>query len=130
MDIHDDADPRSQQEVRMRILDKIMQFIRRNPDKVDRVVNKVGDAVDRRTGGKYRNQINRGRDMARKTYGDRGRQAPGTNGTPGGQFPGTNGTAGGQFPGTDGTPGRQAPGTSGAPGMDEPPAPRREAPRD
>lgn len=67
----------------MRILDKIMQFIRRNPEKVDRIVNKVGDTVDRRTGGKYRNQINRGRDFARKNYGDGRRQAPGTGPTPG-----------------------------------------------
>lgn len=62
----------------MRILDKIMQFIRRNPDKVDRVVTKVSDTVDRRTGGKYRSKIDRGREFARRSYGGGRNQAPGT----------------------------------------------------
>lgn len=37
----------------MGFMDKVKDFARKNPDKVDTVMEKVGDTFDTRTGGKY-----------------------------------------------------------------------------
>jgi len=37
----------------MRFLDKVKNFARKNPDKVDSALTKAGDTFDKRTGGKH-----------------------------------------------------------------------------
>lgn len=53
----------------MGIFDKAKDFASKNPDKADMAVDKAGDMVDERTGGKYAEHIDKGQDMARGQYG-------------------------------------------------------------
>ncbi|MTE21325.1 antitoxin [Streptomyces sp. TRM43335] len=47
--------------------DKVKGMMSQHGDKADRGVEKAGDAVDERTGGKHRRHIDTGTDKARKT---------------------------------------------------------------
>ena len=54
----------------MSYLDKAKAFADKHDDKVDQLLEKVGDAVDKRTGHKYTGQIYKGVDEAQKRTGD------------------------------------------------------------
>jgi MT0933-like antitoxin protein len=53
----------------MSFLDKAKDFLAKNDEKVDQVLEKAGDEVDKRTGNKYSSQIDRGVDEAQKRTG-------------------------------------------------------------
>ncbi|MFC3850662.1 antitoxin [Corynebacterium hansenii] len=54
----------------MGIFDKAKQFAADNPDKVSQGIDKAGDAIDERTGGKHSEQIDKAQDAARKHLAD------------------------------------------------------------
>jgi len=43
----------------MSLIDKAKKFIGDNPDKIRQGIEKVGDEIDKRTGGKYVDKIDR-----------------------------------------------------------------------
>lgn len=45
--------------------------VRKNAGRVDPLIEKVGDAVDKKTGGKYASQVDQAQDAARKAVRDR-----------------------------------------------------------
>ncbi|WP_459549160.1 antitoxin [Nocardia sp. X0981] len=49
---------------------KALDLARKNADKVDPLIEKVGDAVDEKTGGKYAGQVDKAQDAARKALRD------------------------------------------------------------
>ncbi|GAA1481355.1 hypothetical protein GCM10009624_17950 [Gordonia sinesedis] len=91
------------------LVDKAKAALRSNPSLID----KGGDAIDKATGGKYADKVNKAQDAARKAVGsdqqNRGGNIPGQ---PGGQQPG---------PGQPG-PGQPGP---GQPGPGQQPGPAR-----
>lgn len=48
------------------IVDKGREFAAQNPDKIDDAIEKAGDLADRKTGGKYADQVDKVQDAARK----------------------------------------------------------------
>lgn len=58
----------------MGIFDKAQDLAEQHPDQVDQGIEKAGDAVDERTGGKYAEQVDKGQDAARARLG--GGEAP------------------------------------------------------
>lgn len=54
----------------MSFIDKAKNFASKNPDKVRQAVEKVGDEIDKRTGGKYADKIDRVQAEAAKRLGD------------------------------------------------------------
>lgn len=54
----------------MSFIDKAKNFASKNPDKVRQAVEKVGDEIDKRTGGKYAEKIDRVQAEAAKRLGD------------------------------------------------------------
>ena len=54
----------------MSFLDKAKEFADKHDDKVDQLLEKVGDEADKRTGHKYTGQIDKGVDEAQKRTGD------------------------------------------------------------
>jgi hypothetical protein len=54
----------------MSFLDKAKDFLNEHDEQVDKVLEKVGDEVDNRTGNKYSSQIDKGVDEAQKRTGD------------------------------------------------------------
>jgi hypothetical protein len=71
----------------MSIMDKLKTFVGKNPEKVERGVNKVAEVADKRTGGKYGGKINTARDKAKEAIktGGRGGRSGGQRGDQGGQ---------------------------------------------
>ena len=73
------------------IFDKVKDFLTGNPDKVDQGLDKAGELLNERTGGKYAEQIAKGDDMVRQQLGvpddQPGATQPAPGVTPGG--PGT-----------------------------------------
>ncbi|WP_137148472.1 antitoxin [Mycolicibacterium sp. CR10] len=63
----------------MGFLDKAKDLLGKNADKVDTVINKAGDLVDKKTQGKYASTIDKVQDAAKKAVQD--------NTTAGGQVP-------------------------------------------
>ncbi|MDO5732099.1 antitoxin [Corynebacterium sphenisci] len=53
----------------MGFLDKARQFASKNPDKVKQGLEKAGDAINERTGGKYADAIDKATDVAADTLG-------------------------------------------------------------
>ena len=51
------------------IFDKVKDFLKGNPDKVDQGLDKAGELLNERTGGKYSDQIAKGDDMVRQQLG-------------------------------------------------------------
>ncbi len=51
------------------IFDKVKDFLKGNPDKVDQGLDKAGELINERTGGKYPDQIDKGDDMVRQQLG-------------------------------------------------------------
>jgi hypothetical protein len=60
----------------MSIVDKMKEFLGQHGDKVDKVVEKAGDMVDEKTGGKYADKVDKAQEQAKKTteqWGEQGR---------------------------------------------------------
>lgn len=60
----------------MSLIDKAKKFIDDNPDKIREGIEKVGDEIDKRTGGKYADKIDRVQEEAAKRLGDDASAAP------------------------------------------------------
>ena len=54
----------------MSLIDKAKKFINDNPDKVRQGIDKIGDAIDKRTDGKYADKVDRVQQEAAKRLGD------------------------------------------------------------
>jgi hypothetical protein len=54
----------------MGFLDKAKKLIGEHDDKVDQGIEKAGDAVDDKTGGKYAAQVDKVQDIAEEKTGD------------------------------------------------------------
>ena len=54
----------------MSFLDKAKEFAAKHDEQVDKALEKIGDAVDKRTGHKYTSQIDKGVDEAQKRTGE------------------------------------------------------------
>ncbi|MBI5735802.1 MAG: antitoxin [Mycolicibacterium neoaurum] len=50
----------------MSFLDKIKGLVAKNADKVDTVIDKAGDLVDKKTQGKYAEHVDKVQDAAKK----------------------------------------------------------------
>ncbi|KUJ37270.1 hypothetical protein ACZ90_70160 [Streptomyces albus subsp. albus] len=50
--------------------DKVTGAARQHPDQAERGVDATAGQADKRTGGKYSEQIDRGADQARKSFGE------------------------------------------------------------
>ncbi|WP_342660587.1 Antitoxin [Rhodococcus ruber] len=48
------------------LVDKGKEFAAQNPDKIDDAIEKAGDLADRKTDGKYADQVDKVQDAARK----------------------------------------------------------------
>ena len=66
----------------MGFLDKAKDLLSKNADKVDTVIDKAGDLVDKKTQGKYASTVDKVQEAARKAVSDQTGQ-PGTPGQPG-----------------------------------------------
>ncbi|GAA4609317.1 hypothetical protein BJY16_007268 [Actinoplanes octamycinicus] len=53
----------------MSFLDKAKDFIDKHDEQVDQALEKVGDQIDNRTGGKYRQHIDKAVDEAQRRTG-------------------------------------------------------------
>jgi antitoxin protein of toxin-antitoxin system len=51
---------------------KAKDFARQHPDKAEQGLDKLGDIVDQKTGGKYSTQIDKGEDMLQQRLGEQG----------------------------------------------------------
>ncbi|AKK02079.1 antitoxin [Corynebacterium epidermidicanis] len=49
----------------MGLLDKAKELAEQNPDKVDQIIEKVGDVIDEKTGGKFSDQVDQAQEMAK-----------------------------------------------------------------
>jgi len=63
------------------LVNKGKDFASKNPDKVQDFIQKTGDQVDKRTGGKYAHHVDKAQEAARKHLGTPGN--PGPDGGPG-----------------------------------------------
>jgi hypothetical protein len=54
----------------MGFLDKVKDLVSKNADKVDTVIDKAGDIVDKKTHGKYAQQVDKVQDAAKKAARD------------------------------------------------------------
>ncbi|MCO5992398.1 antitoxin [Actinoallomurus rhizosphaericola] len=54
----------------MSFKDKVKDLLGQHGDKVDEAIEKAGDMVDRKTGGKYEHQVDMAQEQARK-YAER-----------------------------------------------------------
>ncbi|ULE35379.1 antitoxin [Mycobacterium sp. IDR2000157661] len=54
----------------MAIFDKVKNVLAKNADKANTAIDKAGDLVDKRTRGKYAQQVNKVQDAARKAVAD------------------------------------------------------------
>ena len=69
----------------MGFLDKAKDLLSKNADKVDTVIDKAGDLVDKKTQGKYASTVDKVQDAAKKALADQSGQ-PGTPGTPSARY--------------------------------------------
>jgi hypothetical protein len=54
----------------MSFIDKVRDLADKHDDKVDQALEKLGDEVDKRTGHKYSEQIDKAVDVAQERTGD------------------------------------------------------------
>lgn len=54
----------------MGFLDKVKDWLGKNPDKADAAIEKAGDFVDQRTQGRYAEHVDKVQDAARKYVTD------------------------------------------------------------
>ncbi|MDG4665704.1 antitoxin [Mycobacterium sp. 236(2023)] len=60
----------------MGFLDKAKDLLSKNADKVDTVINKAGDLVDKKTQGKYASTVDKVQEAAKKAVADQRNQGP------------------------------------------------------
>lgn len=63
----------------MSIVDKMKELLGQHRDKVDKTVDKAGDIIDEKTGGKYADKVDKAQEEAKKAaehWGEEGRQQP------------------------------------------------------
>ncbi|MGV9803332.1 antitoxin [Mycobacterium sp. NPDC003449] len=67
----------------MGILDKVKDWLGNNPDKASSAIDKAGDLVDKKTGGKYAGHVDKVQDAAKGQFnkGNAGNDNP-QEGTP------------------------------------------------
>jgi hypothetical protein len=53
----------------MGIMDKVRSMFGQHADKAETGIEKAGDVVDDKTGGKYESQVDKGQDAARDALG-------------------------------------------------------------
>lgn len=53
----------------MGMLDKAKDLLNKNQDKIEQAIDKAGDAVDAKTGGKYAEQVDKAQEFARDKLG-------------------------------------------------------------
>ncbi len=61
----------------MSFLDKAKDLLGKNADKVGGVIDKAGDFVDNKTGGKYAQHVDKAQDAAKDAVGKLGEQGAG-----------------------------------------------------
>ena len=66
----------------MGLFDKARELAGEHADKVEDVIDKVADAVDEKTGGKYADKIEKGAEAAKGLVGDEGERQPPSRLTP------------------------------------------------
>ncbi|QTH59734.1 antitoxin [Corynebacterium hindlerae] len=55
----------------MDIIDSAKEFAKKNPDKVDQVIDKAGDLIDSKTGNKYADKVDQAQKLAKdKLHGN------------------------------------------------------------
>ncbi|GAA1543272.1 hypothetical protein GCM10009678_27320 [Actinomadura kijaniata] len=59
------ADQRGFGGIHMSFVDKVKGMLGQHPDKAQQGVDKAGDMIDKRTGGKYSDKVDMGQDKAR-----------------------------------------------------------------
>lgn len=60
----------------MSFLDKIKGLVAKNTDKVDTVIDKAGDLVDKKTQGKYAEHVDKVQEAAKKAARDQSGATP------------------------------------------------------
>ncbi|MGH3381206.1 MAG: antitoxin [Actinoallomurus sp.] len=50
----------------MSIVDKVKELLGQHGDKVDKAVDKAGDMLDEKTGGKYADKVDKAQEQAKK----------------------------------------------------------------
>jgi len=60
----------------MGFLDKVKDAVSKNADKVETVIDKAGDIVDKKTQGKYTSQVDKVQDAAKKAVHKTDPQTP------------------------------------------------------
>ena len=60
----------------MAFLDKVKNLLDKNADKVDTAIDKAGDIVDKKTQGKYTQQVDKVQDAAKKAVDKSNPQTP------------------------------------------------------
>ena len=60
----------------MAFLDKVKGLVAKNADKVDTVIDKAGDIVDKKTQGKYTGQVDKVAEAAKKAVDKTNPQTP------------------------------------------------------
>ncbi|MEJ5913047.1 antitoxin [Pseudokineococcus sp. 1T1Z-3] len=78
-----------------RLVGQAREYASRNPDKVTGGLDRVGDAVDRRTGGRHGSAITKAKDAASKALGVSVRRSDGQAGERRGDVEGTSGDGSG-----------------------------------
>jgi uncharacterized protein YjbJ (UPF0337 family) len=61
----------------MSIVDKVKEFLGQHGDKVDKAVDKAGDILDEKTGGKYADKVDKAQEQTKKAaerWGEEGRR--------------------------------------------------------
>ena len=58
----------------MAFLDKVKNLLAKNADKVDTAIDKAGDIVDKKTQGKYAQQVDKVQNAAKKAVHDNANQ--------------------------------------------------------
>ncbi|WP_330174980.1 antitoxin [Streptomyces sp. NBC_01498] len=66
----------------MSMLDKLKGLVKGREDTVRKGVDKAGDAVDKKTGGKYQGQVDTAQEKLNEQLGSRERPTPGDNRPP------------------------------------------------
>jgi hypothetical protein len=61
----------------MAFLDKVKNLLARNADKVDTAIDKAGDMVDKKTGGKHADKVDTAQEKARGMIDDMGDEQSG-----------------------------------------------------
>lgn len=60
----------------MGIFDKAKDLAGQHADQVDGAVDKAGDMLDEKTGGKFAGQVDQGQEALKGQYGDQNRNQP------------------------------------------------------